>query len=67
MTTMISIQQAYIDRLTAYTGTGVYLRRVRKGALHAAHAKLEALGYDRASRLQIMRDADDMVALERDA
>ena len=62
---LIQIQDEYIARVLACT-TG-HVRRVRIGARRAATAQLLRLGYSEADCKQIIKDAYDVLVLERDA
>jgi hypothetical protein len=53
---------------TAYQACGGHYSRIRGGAHKKAVAGLKKLGYtDEAQIRQIMKDADDLVLLERNA
>lgn len=70
---MIEIQDEYVEAVNAgfrrwshrkYQG---HFDRIRRGAWHRAEKALSRIGYNASQIGQIIKDADDMAILERNA
>ena len=72
--TLIGIQEQYIETLNAglarwsHRKDGGHSSRISRGARHTAEKQLRKLGFSDQNQIaQIIQDARDMAALERNA
>jgi hypothetical protein len=71
--TLIGIQEQYIETLNAglarwaHRKDGGHSSRISRGARHAAEKQLRKLGFTDQEIPQLIQDARDMAALERNA
>ena len=73
MKTLIEIQEQYVETLNAgivrwsHRKDGGHTSRISRGARHTAEKSLRKLGFTEQQIPQLIQDARDMAALERNA